>query len=222
MPQKKHAAVVSGDLSLCTMSVGKQVRIIVVRPSVFAAPTITDQEFFPDTKLNGDKALLSSCDDARASFHPGLNTRKSATDEAARSALGPVRVITAKPSSPNASAGGSTSLSSFSEAHDAGSQHSASVNKSEQLQNLPTVEQLYSRVSFVREVDWVNKLFKWFANEHHRTHRYAAYVFGCGGEGKTRVVRALTEGKNVFECRLTEAYAFDGFESNTDILLVRM
>ena len=45
-------------------------------------------------------------------------------------------------------------------------------------------------------------------------------MFGSGGEGKTRLVRALVRGLNIFECRLTEPYAFDGFNSETDILLV--
>ena len=186
------------------MSIAKQVRIVVVRPSISAVPATTDQEFFPITNLNGNKAS-TMCE--------------SATDDKVCLSQRPVRVISATPSSSTNSASAATSIA-VSVAHDTGSQDSISVSKSNQVQHTPTVEQLYSRVGFVRKVEWVSKLFMWFASEHRRTHRYAAYVFGRGGEGKTRVVRALTEGKNVFECRLTEAYAFDGFESNTDILLV--
>ena len=84
----------------------------------------------------------------------------------------------------------------------------------------PCVDDLFSSISFAKDVDWTRNLFKWFTGGYANTNRYAAYVFGSGGEGKTRIVRALVQGKNVFECRLTEPYAFDGFESNTDILLV--
>ena len=83
-----------------------------------------------------------------------------------------------------------------------------------------TPNELLRSIPFALDVDWTRSLFKWFAGDFDRTHRYAAYVFGSGGEGKTRIVRALLQGKNVFECRLTEPYAFDGYDSSTEILLV--
>jgi len=87
------------------------------------------------------------------------------------------------------------------------------------LQMASQVWQL-SPLGFVKDVQWVLKLFNWFVGDYERTHRYTAYLFGEGGEGKTRTVRALVQGKNVFECRLTEAYAFDGFNADVDILLI--
>jgi hypothetical protein len=84
----------------------------------------------------------------------------------------------------------------------------------------PSVESIYASIPFVKEVEWTTKLFKWYSGECERTHRYAAYVFGAGGEGKTRVVRALVAGKNVYECRLTERFAFEGFNPSVDILLI--
>ena len=77
-----------------------------------------------------------------------------------------------------------------------------------------------SPLAFVKEVGWTRKLFDWFLGEYEHTRRYTAYLFGKGGEGKTRTVRALLQGKNVFECRLTEPYAFDGFDADVDILLI--
>ena len=84
----------------------------------------------------------------------------------------------------------------------------------------PSVDELFSSIPFAEDVGWTRNLLEWFASGYKRTHRYAAYVFGKGGEGKTRIVRMLAKGKNVFECRLTEPYAFDGFDSSTDILLL--
>ena len=84
----------------------------------------------------------------------------------------------------------------------------------------PQMSQLSSSLAFVKKVGWTLKLFHWFTEEHERTHRYTAYLFGKGGEGKTRTVRALIQGKNVFECRLTESYAFEGFNADVDILLI--
>ena len=88
--------------------------------------------------------------------------------------------------------------------------------------NLKVTSQMsqLSSLAFVKDVDWVLKLFNWFLGEYERTYRYTAYLFGKGGEGKTRIVRALIQGKNVFECRLTEPYAFDGFNADVDILLI--
>ena len=60
----------------------------------------------------------------------------------------------------------------------------------------------------------------WFGGGCERTRRYAAYVFGAGGEGKSRIVRAMIQGMNVFECRLNGPFAFDGFSSSTDVLFV--
>jgi hypothetical protein len=85
---------------------------------------------------------------------------------------------------------------------------------------MESVESIYASKPFIKQVEWTTNLFKWFVGGAERTYRYAAYVFGAGGEGKTRVVRALVAGKNVFECRLTERYAFEGFDSNVDILLI--
>ena len=83
-----------------------------------------------------------------------------------------------------------------------------------------SVDEMFSSIGFIRDVEWTRNLLKWFVGGYNNTHRYCAYVFGSGGEGKTRLVRALAYGMNVFECRLTEPYAFDGFNSSTDVLLV--
>jgi hypothetical protein len=83
-----------------------------------------------------------------------------------------------------------------------------------------SVDMLFVTINFINDADWVRKLFTWFVGGHERTHRHAAYVFGHGGEGKTRIVRAMLLGLNVFECRLTEPYAFDGFSSDVDVLLL--
>ena len=83
-----------------------------------------------------------------------------------------------------------------------------------------SVDEMFSSIGFIRDVEWTRNLLKWFVGGYNSTHRYCAYVFGSGGEGKTRVVRELVRGMKVFECRLTEPYAFDGFASDTDILLV--
>jgi hypothetical protein len=91
---------------------------------------------------------------------------------------------------------------------------------SPELQPPASVEMLFATIDFAKDAAWVRKLFTWFVGGHERTHRYAAYVFGHGGEGKTRIVRAMLLGLNVFECRLTEPYAFDGFSSNVDVLLL--
>jgi hypothetical protein len=82
------------------------------------------------------------------------------------------------------------------------------------------VNELFNEVGFAKDVGWVRKLFTWFLDGHKRTHRYAAYVFGHGGEGKTRIVRAMLSGCKIFECRLTEPYAFDGFSSDVNVLLL--
>lgn len=87
-------------------------------------------------------------------------------------------------------------------------------------QPVQSVESVFSTLPFVKDVAWTRHLFEWFMGGHQRTRRYAVYVFGAGGEGKTRIVRGLIHEKNVFECRLTERYALDGFDANTDILLV--
>jgi hypothetical protein len=79
---------------------------------------------------------------------------------------------------------------------------------------------LFTIIDFAKDVAWARKLFTWFVDGRERTHRYAAYVFGHGGEGKTRIVREMVRGLNVFECRLTEPYAFDGFTSDVDVLLL--
>ena len=84
----------------------------------------------------------------------------------------------------------------------------------------PSVELLFSSIGFAENVPWTRNLFNWFAGGCERSHRYAAYVFGKGGEGKSRIVRAMIQGMNVFECRLTEPYAFHGFSSSTDVVLV--
>jgi hypothetical protein len=93
-------------------------------------------------------------------------------------------------------------------------------SNSPELQPSASVEILFATINFAKDAAWVRKLFSWFAGGHERTHRYAVYVFGHGGEGKTRIVRAMLLGLNVFECRLTEPYAFDGFSSNVDVLLL--
>jgi hypothetical protein len=82
------------------------------------------------------------------------------------------------------------------------------------------VDGLFLIIDFAKDVAWVRKLFNWFVEGRERTHRYTAYVFGHGGEGKTRIVREMVRGLNVFECRLTEPYAFDGFTSDVDVLLL--
>ena len=84
----------------------------------------------------------------------------------------------------------------------------------------PSAQLLFSSLGFVENVTWTHNLFSWFAGGAERTHRYAAYVCGTGGEGKTRIVRAMIRGMNVFECKLTEPYAFHGFSSSTDVVLV--
>ena len=106
-------------------------------------------------------------------------------------------------------------------------QHPSNDNTSEkvdtnssEVQPPALVEMLFATIDFAKDVAWVRKLFTWFVDGHERTHRYAAYVFGHGGEGKTRIVRAMLLGLNVFACRLTESYAFDGFSSNVDVLLL--
>jgi hypothetical protein len=86
--------------------------------------------------------------------------------------------------------------------------------------HLQSVDSLFAYTHNVADVEWTRNLFKWFVGGHERTHRYAAYVFGVGGEGKTRVARAMVRGMRVFECRLTEPYAFEGFDESTDILLL--
>jgi hypothetical protein len=85
---------------------------------------------------------------------------------------------------------------------------------------LQSVESLFAIIDNVEDVAWTRSLFTWFVGGYERTHRYAAYVFGLGGEGKTRVVRAMTRGMRVFECRLTEPYAFEGYDDTIDILLL--
>jgi hypothetical protein len=97
---------------------------------------------------------------------------------------------------------------------------STATMNSNNLSATASVESIYESKPFINKVEWTANLFKWFVSGSERTHRYAAYIFGHGGEGKTRVVRALVEGKNVFECRLTERYAFEGFNSDIDILLI--
>jgi hypothetical protein len=84
----------------------------------------------------------------------------------------------------------------------------------------PSMEMLFATIDFANDVQWVRKLFTWFIDGNIRTHRYAAYVFGHGGEGKTRIVRAMLQGLNIFECRLTEPFAFEGFNSDVDVLLL--
>ena len=109
----------------------------------------------------------------------------------------------------NSSANGGLALGASANEEDAASSH----NVASQVSQL-------SPLAFVKEVGWTRKLFAWFLGEYERTRRYTAYLFGKGGEGKTRTVRALLQGKNVFECRLTEPYAFDGFDADVDILLI--
>ena len=82
------------------------------------------------------------------------------------------------------------------------------------------VDELFLMIDFAKDVAWVRKLFTWYLEGNKHTHRYAAYVFGHGGEGKTRIVREMVRLCNVFECRLTEPYAFDGFTANVDVLLL--
>jgi len=79
---------------------------------------------------------------------------------------------------------------------------------------------LFSSVGFAANVTWTRSLFNWFGGGCERSHRYAAYVVGAGGEGKTRIVRAMIQGMNVFECCLINPFAFDGFNKSIDILLV--
>jgi hypothetical protein len=86
--------------------------------------------------------------------------------------------------------------------------------------HLQSVESLFTIIDNVEDVAWTRSLFSWFVGGYERTHRYAAYVLGMGGEGKTRVVRAMTFGMRVFECRLTEPYAFEGYDDSIDILLL--
>ena len=92
----------------------------------------------------------------------------------------------------------------------------ASANEEDEASSHNVASQVsqLSPLAFVKEVGWTRKLFAWFLGEYERTRRYTAYLFGKGGEGKTRTVRALLQGKNVFECRLTEPYAFDGFDAH--------
>jgi hypothetical protein len=93
-------------------------------------------------------------------------------------------------------------------------------SNSPELQPSALVEMLFATIDFAKDAAWDRKLFTWFVDGHEHTHRYAPYVFGHGGEGKTRIVRAMLLELNVFECRLTEPYAFDGFSSNVDVLLL--
>ena len=79
---------------------------------------------------------------------------------------------------------------------------------------------LFSSIGFAADVAWTRNLFNWFGGGCDLSHRYAAYVLGAGGEGKTRIVRAMIQGMNVFECHLTKPFAFDGFNQSIDILLV--
>jgi hypothetical protein len=89
-----------------------------------------------------------------------------------------------------------------------------------ELETPALVDAMFTLIDFAKDVAWARKLFTWFVDGHERTHRHAAYVFGHGGEGKTRIVREMVVGLNVFECRLTEPYAFDGFSSSVDVLLL--
>ena len=84
----------------------------------------------------------------------------------------------------------------------------------------PSAQRLFSSIDFAENVPWTRNLFSWFGGGCDRSHRYAAYVFGAEGVGKTRIVRAMIHGMNVFECRLTNQFAFHGFSSTTDVLLV--
>ena len=93
-------------------------------------------------------------------------------------------------------------------------------SNSPEMETPALVDALFTIIGFAKDVAWARKLFTWFVDGRERTHRYAAYVFGHGGEGKTRIVREMVRGLNVFECRLTEPYAFDGFSSNVDVLLL--
>jgi hypothetical protein len=93
-------------------------------------------------------------------------------------------------------------------------------SNSPELETSALVDMLFATIDFAKDADWVRKLFTWYVGGHERTHGHAAYVFGHGSEGKTRIVRAMLLGLNVFECRLTEQYAFDGFTSNVDVLLL--
>ena len=90
----------------------------------------------------------------------------------------------------------------------------------EQKAQRPSAQMLFSSIGFVQNVTWTRKLFDWFGGGCDRSRRYAAYVFGVGGEGKTRIVRAMADGMNVFECRLNEPFGLQGFSSTTDVLLV--
>ena len=83
-----------------------------------------------------------------------------------------------------------------------------------------SVESLFATIDFAADVPWVRKLFSWFSGGPELSHRYTAYVFGQGGEGKSRIVRAIVRNMNVFESRLTEPAAFDGYDSDYDVLLV--
>ena len=174
------------------MSGVKQVRILAVRPSIAAS------------------SVSTACSSAPA---------KSTTAGLICTAHCGVRVITAK-STGTVEPVSTASSFAVEKSNDISEHDSVHVCIQSPAPERPTVQQMYYRINFVNEVRWISNLFNWFAGDYERTHRYAAYVFGSGGEGKTRVARALVEGKNVFECRLTEAYAFDGFESDTDILLV--
>jgi hypothetical protein len=93
-------------------------------------------------------------------------------------------------------------------------------DSSTEVDKLALVELLFQTIDFAKDTAWVRKLFTWFIIGHEQSHRYAAYVFGHGGEGKSRIVRAMLPGLNIFECRLTEPYAFDGFNANVHILLI--
>ena len=83
-----------------------------------------------------------------------------------------------------------------------------------------SAEALFSSIDFVEDVAWTRNLFNWFGGGCERSRLYAAYVVGAGGEGKTRIVRAMIQGMNVFECCLFSPFALDGFDKNVDILLV--
>jgi hypothetical protein len=80
---------------------------------------------------------------------------------------------------------------------------------SPELQAPALRELLFATIDFAKGVAWVRKLFTWFVDGHKRTHRYGAHVSGHGAEGKTRIVREMLVGLNVFDCPLTKPYVVD-------------
>jgi len=152
------------------------------------------------------------------------HTRREAITRQIRSTtLQTIDSTTVKPQSPD----GSRALEIWFEAltdHDRSGSANETTDVTTAIEpdwlSTPQMSQISSSLAFVKKVGWTFKLFHWFTEEHERTHRYTAYLFGKGGEGKTRTVRALIQGKNVFECRLTESYAFEGFNADVDILLI--